>query len=312
MTWMEKMTFLDFIGDVGRLARVGTMLGRDSVKNRMDSPEGISFTEFTYQLLQAYDFWHLHEHHGCTVQLGGSDQWGNMVAGLDLIRRKLAHSGNSEDAKQADPAIAITLPLVTTATGEKFGKSAGNAVWLDEGLVSPFDFYQFFRRAPDSEVGRYLQYFTFLPLSDIESLLAQHKEAPQKHIPQRALAREVTELVHGETAATKAEIMSQVLYDGSIEDITAAQILSAFAGDARLKTLPRDSVVGHEVWEVAAASEAAKSRGQARKLQNAGGLYFNNVKVPATRRVIAAEDLVDGRVCLIRTGKENYRIVEVQ
>ncbi|KAJ3032145.1 tyrosyl-tRNA synthetase, partial [Rhizophlyctis rosea] len=317
--WLKNMSFLDFMGDVGRLARVPTMLARDSVKNRLETDEGLSFTEFTYQLLQAYDFWHLYTNHRCTIQLGGSDQWGNMMAGTDLIRRKLhlervEGSGKSGESKSGenDPAIALTLPLVTTATGEKFGKSAGNAVWLDEGLCSAFDFYQFFRRAPDSEVGRYLQYFTFLGLDEIKVLLAQHQVEPQKHLPQRTLAREVTELVHGEAAALKAQVMSQVLYDDSFHSVTAPELLYAFSGNDRLMRMERGQVVGREVWEVVLSTGAVRSERQAKSLQKLGGLYLNKVRVPPEGRVITTEDLLGGRVCLIRTGKENYKVLDVQ
>eukprot|EP00842_Homolaphlyctis_polyrhiza_P001032 jgi/Hompol1/192/HPOL_005255-RA len=210
LDWFSKMSFLQFMSDVGRRARVSNMLARESVKSRLDSANGISFTEFTYQLLQAYDFWHLFSEHGCRIQLGGSDQWGNITAGTELIQKYVADKAvvKHPDAARAVQAVqrsgsiehyayGITIPLVTTASGEKFGKSAGNAVWLNEAMVSVFDFYQFFRRTPDSEVGRYLRFFTFLSNDVIAQLLSEHAIHPAKHLPQRALAFEVTELVHG-------------------------------------------------------------------------------------------------------------------
>jgi tyrosyl-tRNA synthetase len=197
---------LDFMSEAGRHARVSSMLTRDryeyfiimccnlclhpSVKNRLDSPEGLSFNEFAYQLFQAYDFYQLHVNEGCTVQLGGSDQWGNITAGMDLIRRKLGSSVSVD-------VFGLTIPLVTSSTGEKFGKSAGNAVWLDADELSPLEFYQFFRRSPDSEVEKYLHFFTFLPSEAIRALMEEHNKYPERHAPQRSLAYEVTEIVHG-------------------------------------------------------------------------------------------------------------------
>ncbi|KAJ3269053.1 tyrosyl-tRNA synthetase [Borealophlyctis nickersoniae] len=311
LDWFQRMSMLDFIGDVGRLARVSIMLARESVRTRMDSAEGISFTEFSYQLLQGYDFYHLNTHHNCTVQLGGSDQWGNIVSGMDIIRKK--RLGVAEEAtSEHEPAFGLTLPLVTTATGEKFGKSAGNAVWLDERMVSHFDFYQFWRRTPDSEVERYLRYFTLLPLTEIEQIMSHHKEKPEDHLPQRTLAREVTELVHGEEAAKRAQIRTHVLFDGDLTDLSSTDIIHAFEGDNRLVTLPRDKVIGQDVTAVAAASGASKSFSQAKKLVLSGGLYLNKSKIPVGGHVVSETDLIGGSVCLIRTGKSNYKVVEAR
>ncbi|KAG0309122.1 tyrosyl-tRNA synthetase, partial [Dissophora globulifera] len=175
-TWFGKLSALEFLGDIGRYARVGTMIARDSVKSRLESPQGISFTEFSYQLLQAYDFWHLYHEDRCRIQLGGSDQWGNITAGIDLIHKKkkttdeqvVIDSHNESESEKSPGAYGLTIPLLTTATGEKFGKSAGNAVWLDEKMTSLFDFYQFFVKTADADVGRYLHYFTLLSADEIK------------------------------------------------------------------------------------------------------------------------------------------------
>ncbi|KAI8924897.1 hypothetical protein BC831DRAFT_463317 [Entophlyctis helioformis] len=321
--WFKSMTLLDFIGSVGRRARVSAMLARESVKNRLSSPEGISFTEFTYQLLQAFDFWHLFANQGCRVQLGGSDQWGNITAGTDLIKKSLndglvpTHAAAKYalagvNSASADVAYGVTLPLVTTASGEKFGKSAGNAVWLSESLLSVFDFYQFFRRTPDTEVGRYLRYFTLLSESRIDQILEHHKVSPQDHLPQRTLAAEVTELVHGADKAAKAKTQSDVLFGADLSTMTASEIVAAFRGDKRLVSLPRSEVVGVAVCDVAASSQTTKSKSAARKLVGTGGLYLNNHRVKSITQAIEESDLVDGCLCSLRTGKNNYVLVSIE
>ncbi|KND04490.1 tyrosine-tRNA ligase [Spizellomyces punctatus DAOM BR117] len=313
--WFKDIGVLEFLSDVGRLARVSIMLSRESVRSRLDSPEGISFTEFSYQLLQAYDFYYLFSRERCRVQIGGSDQWGNIMAGMDIIKRKTGRpetqAAVDSDLEREPAAFGLTIPLVTTATGEKFGKSAGNAVWLDENLVSHYDFYQFFRRTPDSEVQKYLRYFTFLPEEDIEKLMVQHTVTPEKHIPQRTLAREVTELVHGDDAAHKAQIMAEVLFDGNLAETRGVDILAAFSGDDRLAELRRTAVIGTDIVQVALACGAVKSKSAGRKLLASGGLYLNNMKVNPSGKVIEEEDMLDGVVFLIRTGKSNHRVVKL-
>lgn len=206
--WFKDVSFLDFLRDVGKLARVNTMLAREryvaaavfannSVKSRLDSESGISFTEFSYQLLQAHDFATLYKTHACRVQIGGSDQWGNIVAGIDLIKRQRAKEERDITERPTEPAFGLTIPLLTTSTGEKFGKSAGNAVWLDTARTSVSDFYQFFFRTQDADVGKYLNLLTLVPSQNIAEALRAHEKTPRERFAQRLLAREVTELVHG-------------------------------------------------------------------------------------------------------------------
>ncbi|KAJ1643025.1 tyrosyl-tRNA synthetase, partial [Coemansia asiatica] len=203
--WYKDMNILSFLGNVGRYARVGAMMARDSVKSRLQSVSGISFTEFSYQLLQAYDFWYLYHHYGCRIQLGGSDQWGNITAGTDLIHRMpyqcsenlytgiISPNNNCSNDKEA---FGLTIPLLTTSSGEKFGKSAGNAIWLDENKTSAFDIYQFFVKTTDADVERFLKMFTLLPISQIDEVMLQHRAAPENFSAQKMLAAEVTELIH--------------------------------------------------------------------------------------------------------------------
>ncbi|KAG0358567.1 tyrosyl-tRNA synthetase, partial [Gamsiella multidivaricata] len=249
-TWFGKLSALEFLGDVGRYARVGTMIARDSVKSRLESPQGISFTEFSYQLLQAYDFWHLFHEDGCRIQLGGSDQWGNITAGIDLIHKKKKTTeeqviiDNSDDSssEKAMNAYGLTIPLLTTATGEKFGKSAGNAVWLDETMTSLFDFYQFFVKTADADVGRYLHYFTLLNADQINTVMEQHNAEPEKRIAQHTLAKETTELVHGAEAVPKALLATQVLFGSSLDRVKGQELIDAFEHDSRMVSLAKPQV----------------------------------------------------------------------
>ncbi|KAJ3402390.1 tyrosyl-tRNA synthetase [Chytridiales sp. JEL 0842] len=311
---------LEFVGDVGRFARVSIMLARDSVKNRLDTPEGISFTEFTYQLLQAYDFYHLNKHHSCTIQIGGSDQWGNITAGIDLIRKKnaiavtLSSSTDSKSTKPNHPAYGLTIPLVTTSNGEKFGKSAGNAIWLNPSLCTPFDFYQFFRRTPDASVRQYLHFFTFLSLSKIESLMHKHSQTPSMHLPQRTLAAEVTELVHGPAVSKRCATQSQFLFDANTEGFEAPEareVLKAFEGDERLVEVRRGEFLGRHVGEVAVRVGAVKSKNAGRKLLASGGFYLNNQKLGPDGVVLGESDIKEGVLCLMRTGKSNYKVLKI-
>ncbi|KAI9093782.1 tyrosine-tRNA ligase [Phlyctochytrium arcticum] len=333
LDWFRQMNILEFLRDVGKFARVSVMMSRDSVRNRIGSPEGISFTEFSYQLLQGYDFYHLLKHEQCRIQIGGSDQWGNIVAGMDLIKR-LEEGKSIPDAEETmPPAFGLTVPLVTNSKGEKFGKSAGNAIWLDENLLSHFDFYQFFRRTDDADVEKYLRFFTFLSMDEIAGLMSDHRANPSKHLPQRALASNVTELVHGgtvpvgalpnwvmtdmtyvtiEQAARKSRIMSETLFDSDILAMNAGEILEAFKGDPRLVSVPAEEFVGQSIVHAAVNAKAVKSQTAAKKLIVAGGMYLNNVKVTQADRVLSRDDLLDGVVCLLRTGKQNQTVVELR
>ncbi|KAI8800193.1 tyrosine-tRNA ligase [Cladochytrium replicatum] len=344
LQWFQGLHLLEFLSDVGRMARVGIMLSRDSVKNRMDTTEGLSFTEFSYQLLQAYDFAHLHSAHNVQVQIGGSDQWGNIVAGIDLIRRRSAQNGTSQSPLENDSewdvsAYGVTLPLLTTSTGEKFGKSAGNAVWLDENMMSPYEFYQYLRRSPDSEVGKYLRFLTFLPTEEINRIMAEHKTAPQKHLPHRTLAREVTALVHGSDAAARAELQSLILFDNELNYLTRRAVLDAFGPqntppastddghnshhhhqEEILYRLPRyeafpdgdESDTAMSVVELAVRSGVAKSKSAARKLVDANGLYLNGKKVAEHNPKIQKGQLLDGCIALLRSGKSKYKIILIE
>ncbi|KAL1925570.1 uncharacterized protein VTP21DRAFT_453 [Calcarisporiella thermophila] len=314
--WYRSMGVLDFLGDIGRFMRVGNMLAKESVKSRMESTQGISFTEFSYQLLQAYDFWHLYHEKGCQVQLGGSDQWGNITAGIDLISKKkpadaLSLSPEAPDEESEAAAFGFTIPLLTTSTGEKFGKSAGNAIWVDEKMTSYYDFYQFFMRAADADVEKYIRYFTFLPMETVAEVMQEHRASPEHRIAQRLLADEACELVHGKEGVAKARLATEVLFGSSLEKVRGTDLVAAFEHDQRMISLPADQVIGQEVGRVAVLAGACRSRSEAQKLVRANGFYLNNRRVEDPMHRLSSEDLVDGMVCVLRTGKAEYRLVRM-
>ncbi|KAJ0390562.1 hypothetical protein P43SY_012142 [Pythium insidiosum] len=251
--WHSRMSAVDWMRDIGRHFRVNTMLTRESVKKRLDTEQGISFLEFSYQLFQAYDFLHLHRHHHCVAQLGGSDQWGNIVSGTELIRKSIGKD-----------AFGVTLSLLTTASGEKYGKSAGNAVWLDANKTSVFDFYQYFLRADDRDVEQLLKSFTFLELDEIDEIVHEHSKAPERRLAQHLLADTITTTMHGADALKGAKDATALLFgkadDKNAVTLTAATVKS-IAADAPLISLHRDQVVGQSLVDVAVRCGAAKSKG---------------------------------------------------
>jgi tyrosyl-tRNA synthetase len=305
--WFKDVTFIAFLREIGKHFRLTQMLGKESVRKRMEgSDEGMSFTEFCYQLLQAYDFLWLHDHEGCRVQLGGADQWGNITAGTELIRRL-----------RGVEAFGVTIPLVCDSQGRKFGKSEGNAVYLDHRRTSYYDFYQFFLRTEDADAARYLRIFTFLPLERIAELEEQVKTAPEKREAQRVLAEEVTRTVHGEHGISVARRATEILFpssspsSSSLEGLSLDDLLSIFA-NVPSSELPHDAVVGKPVLDVAAAAKLCASKGEARRLQQQGGLYLNNQRVADPGRAVSAGDLIEGRLLVLRAGRKSFCLVKIQ
>jgi tyrosyl-tRNA synthetase len=297
--WMRDYSYIGFLRDIGKHFRMGAMLGRESVRARLQSEEGMSYTEFSYQLLQAYDFLVLHDRLGCRMQIGGSDQWGNITAGTDLIRRL-----------RGAETFGATMPLVCDSAGQKFGKSAGNAVYLDARKTSCFDFYQFFIRTQDSDVVRFLKIFTFLPLEEIADLAQSVQSDPGRREAQKRLADEATRLVHGEAGLSVARRSSAVLYGEAMEGLRADELLAVFA-DVPSTELSADKVRGELAVNVAADAGLCTSRGEARRLAQSGGLYVNNRRVAGADETVTAEQLVDGRLIVLRSGKKNYHVVRV-
>jgi tyrosyl-tRNA synthetase len=298
--WIAPFSFLEFLRDVGKHFSLNVMLAKDSVKSRMEGDGGISYTEFSYQLLQAYDFYHLAKTHGCELQIGGSDQWGNLTAGTDLIRKKLGHE---------TPAWGWTFPLITKSDGTKFGKTASGAVWLDAAKTSPYRFYQFFVNTEDAKVCEYLRKFTFLNRAEIEALEAAHAANPGAREAHKALAREVTTIVHGAEALAAALKASEILFGGSLEGITEA-VFNDVVGEVPTKDLEKTKLegAGASIIDLVVLAGLEPSKGAARKSLEAGGVYLNNVRADLARTVTAA-DLLFGRHLLLRKGKKSYAVL---
>ncbi len=300
--WTRSLSVLDFLRDIGKHFTINAMVAKDSVRSRMESDSGISYTEFSYSLLQALDFLHLFEKYDCQLQGGGADQWGNIVAGTDLIRRKLGQV-----------ACGITWPLVTKSDGTKFGKSEGGAVWLSAEKTSVYKFYQFFIQQEDSQVIQLLKYFTFLPQEEIDALAAQHAAAPQNRDAHRRLALELTSIVHGSDVAKDAIRASEILFGGSLDDVTEAQFNEVIAEVPSI-TLPKQ-VLGQPAGalvDVLVATGLCPSKGQARKDIQANGIYLNNVRYTNVGVFLDASHLLFGKFILLRKGKRNYALVRFE
>ncbi|HRU71291.1 MAG TPA: tyrosine--tRNA ligase [Kiritimatiellia bacterium] len=298
--WFKDFTFIDLLRDVGRYFRMGVMLSKDSVKKRMESEDGMSFTEFCYQILQGYDFYHLYKNYGCTLQIGGSDQWGNITAGTELVRRI-----------EGQEVFGMTFPLVCDSTGKKFGKSEGNAIFLDARKTSYYDFYQFFLRTMDADVIRYLKIFTFLPMARIAELEQAVATAPERREAQQVLAEELTRTVHGEQGLAVAKKATQVLFGGSLDGLAVADLEAIFA-NVPSASLPATEVLGKPAFEVIAAAGMVTSKGEARRLVQQGGLSINNVKAGGLDRRFTPEDLIEGRLAVLRSGKKSFFLLRAE
>jgi tyrosyl-tRNA synthetase len=301
--WIAPFSFLDFLRDVGKYFSLNVMLAKDSVKSRMEGDGGISYTEFSYQLLQAYDFYHLRNTFGCELQIGGSDQWGNLTAGTDLIRKKLG----SETA-----AFGWTFPLITKSDGTKFGKTASGAVWLDAARTSPYKLYQFFVNTEDAKVSEYLRKFTFLSRAEIEPLEAAHAANPGAREAHKALAREVTALVHGQAALDAALKASAILFGAEIGD-TAEEVFRDVVGEIPTKeiTAAQLAAPGLGLTDALVLAGLSQSKGQAKKDIEGGGVYINNVKCAEVAKTLTPSDLLFGKHVLLRKGKRTYAVLNV-
>ncbi|MBD3630248.1 tyrosine--tRNA ligase [Cyclobacterium sp.] len=303
--WMAQFSFLEFIRDVGKHITVNYMMAKDSVKRRLEEGNGLSFTEFTYQLIQGYDFYHLWKHNDCSIQLGGSDQWGNIVTGTELIRKKAGGE-----------AFALTVPLITKADGSKFGKSEGGNVWLDPEKTSPYAFYQFWLNVSDEDATRYIRIFTTLDKLAIETLEKEHAEAPHQRLLQKTIAQEITCMVHGEGEYQMALKASGILFgNSSLEDLSKLDertFLQVFDGVPVMK-IDREAFDSIEnVLELLCFDKTIfSSKGEARKLIQGGGLSINKTKVADPQKSVQVP-LLQGKYLLVQKGKKNYYLITVQ
>lgn len=303
--WMKEFSFLDFIRDVGKHITVNYMMSKDSVKKRLtgEARDGMSFTEFTYQLVQGYDFLYLNQHKGCKLQMGGSDQWGNITTGTELIRRKTGGE-----------AFALTCPLITKADGGKFGKTESGNIWLSKDYTSPYKFFQFWLNVSDEDAEKYLKIFTFIAKEEYEQLVNEHREAPHLRILQKRLAKEVTIMVHSEEDYNAAVEASQILFGNATADALAKldeeTFLSVFEGVPQFEVEKSLLDAGVNVVElVATSTNIFPSKGEARKMVQGGGVSINKNKVESVEHTVSSSVLLNGKFLLIQKGKKNYFII---
>jgi tyrosyl-tRNA synthetase len=298
-TWLNAMTFLEFLRDVGKHFTINYMIGKEHVRSRLNDPEkSISFTEFSYSLLQAYDFYHLYKEYGCRLQMGGNDQQGNIVSGIELVRRM-----------DGGDVYGGTNPLLLNSSGTKFGKTEEGAVWLDPEKTSPYKFYQFWINTEDADAEKLLKLFTFLPLEEIDSIIDEHEKAPEKRQAQKILAWEITRIVHGEESAATAKRASEILFGGSFEPSELS--------DNMVQTLSKEVpfvetsvAMPSGIADLLAIAGACKSKGEARRLIKGGGLYLNGNRITAEDYSISEEDLLHGGFLFFRLGKKRFFMVK--
>ncbi len=301
--WMKDFKFLDFIRDIGKLITVNYMMAKDSVKKRFNGEgDGMSFTEFTYQLVQGYDFLHLYETMDCKIQLGGADQWGNITTGTELIRRKLGGE-----------AYAITCPLITKADGTKFGKTESGNVWLDPRYTSPYKFYQFWLNVSDEDAERYIKIFTLLDRETIEALIAEHRAAPHLRILQKRLAEEITTMIHSREEYEKAAGASAILFGGAapetLRTLDEATLLQVFEGVPQFRIARTELNALPFIELCAEKTQIFPSKGECRKMVQGGGVSLNKEKVADPMRAVGESDLLAGKYLLVQKGKKNYYLV---
>jgi tyrosyl-tRNA synthetase len=297
--WLRPLGLMEFLRDAGKHFTVNYMLAKDSVKNRMET--GISYTEFSYMLIQAYDFWHLWKTERCELQMGGSDQWGNITAGGELISRKEGATGHG-----------VTFPLLTTSTGEKFGKTEGGAVWLDPAKTSPYKFFQFWLNTDDRDIERLLKFFTFLPLEEIAALMAEQARDPGKRPAQRRLAEEMTARVHGADTARSVVDASRLLFGGTHLREAGEGVLSVLSQELPVVPLSRAELEGLSVLDALVRVGLASSKGDARRGIQGKGFLVNGETIAAPERTLGAADLLHGRYVMLQKGKRNHALVVVE
>ncbi len=301
LDWLGSLRMIDFLRNVGKYFTVNYMLAKESVKRRLDAEDGISYTEFTYMMLQAYDYLELCDEYDCTLQMGGSDQWGNIVAGADLIRKMRSRRVHG-----------LVFPLVTNSAGAKFGKTEAGAVWLDPERTSPYRFYQFWLNTDDRDVVDFLKYFTWLTRDEIDALEASVRDSPERREAQRALASSVTSMVHDETELKRAERASRVLFGEAMDALSFTDIMDVFE-DVPSQDYERTEFDGEGLGllDLLTGSGLTGSKGEARRLIRSGGIYMNNVRQSDELRRVTIPDCIEGKVLVLRKGQKNYRLVQI-
>jgi len=295
LDWTEKISYIDFVRDIGKKFTVNEMIAKESIRERMKT--GISFTEFSYMILQAYDFLKIFEKYGCRMQMGGSDQWGNMTAGIELVRKT-----------KGEEVFVMTLPLVTRSDGKKFSKSEGTAVWLDANLTSPYHFYQFWINTNDKDVAKFLRYYTFLSLEEIKELESKSETAPEKREAQKALAKEVTTFVHGEEAFKNAEKISENLFGGKIKDLSESDLKQIFTDSSVVKLEKINEV---NIADLLVSAKVTDSKRQAREDVQNNAVELNGEKINDLNLVIGKKDFLFGQYLIAKRGKRDYKFISL-
>ena len=300
--WLTTISITDFLRDIGKYFTVNFLLAKETIKRRLDQQDGISFTEFSYLLLQAFDYLMLYDKYNCTLQMGGSDQWGNITSGIDLIRKL-----------RQGKAHGLVFPLVTTSTGTKFGKTEAGTIWLDPQMTSPFRFYQFWLNTDDRDVINYLKYFTWLNQDRIDELEASLEENPGQRAAHKTLAEEVTKMVHGETELSKAENATKILFGSEIVDVTVENLFEIFT-DVPSTSVSKETLLGDgvELTELLQSAGITGSKGEAKRLIKAGGIYINNRRINEVDRKLSKDDWIEGKVVIIRRGRKNYHLINIE
>ena len=293
--WFKNYSFINFIRDIGKKFTISEMIAKEAVKSRMET--GISFTEFSYALIQAYDFLQINEKYGCELEIGGSDQWGNITAGIELARKT-----------KGKEIFGLTLPLVISADGKKFGKSEGNAVWLDANLTSPYHFYQFWINTDDKDAVKFLRYYTFLSLEEIKELENKSKTAPEKREAQKALAKEVTTFVHGEEAFKNAEKISENLFGGKIKDLSESDLKQIFTDSSAVKLEKMDDV---NIVDLLVSAKVVDSKRQAREDVQNNAIEINGEKITDLNYIVGEKNFLFGRYLIAKKGKRDYKFISL-
>jgi tyrosyl-tRNA synthetase len=294
--WLKKFSYIDFLRDVGKLFRMGPMLAKESVRTRLESEEGLSYTEFSYQILQAYDFMHLHDEEGVVLQIGGSDQWGNITAGTEFVRKL-----------KGKTVYGLTFPLLTRSDGKKFGKSESGAIWLAPEKLSPYEFYQYFVRLPDADMPKMMRMLTFMELEEIREI--ERRMSSADYVPnsaQKRLAEEVTRIVHGEQGLQAALRVTQSVVPGATDVVLSGEVLEAIARDMPHCELSRTEIVGSKVIDLFVKAGLVPSKSEARRLiRGGGGIYLNNEKVTSEDQVFTEQQFIDEQWALLALGKKH-------
>lgn len=299
--WLAPISMMEFLRDVGKFFTVNYLLAKESVKRRIDSEDGISFTEFSYSLLQAYDFLILYDRHGCLLQMGGSDQWGNILAGIELIRRL-----------RSARAHGLVFPLVTTSSGVKFGKTEAGAVWLDARLTSPYRFYQFWINTEDSDAVKYLKYFTWMTEEEVKGMEESVRLEPHTRTAQKELARRVTQMVHGETALANALRATEILFGKELAGLSADDTLEIF-DDVPSTEMDKERFEGDGLvlTDLLVKCSICPSRAEAKRLIQSGGVFLNNVRTADVQARVTSANFIDGRILVLRKGQKHYHLVKI-